>query len=228
MPNLSIEGRRAKIRKLVTMLRRVGSSDVQISKTLVVGVGDGLEARVLAEEMACQVIAIDSAPRFEVGRDGNVDLRAMDARELDFKDAEFDLVYSYHALEHIIDDKKALAEMARVLRPGGIFLVGTPNKTRLISYIKTAPTWRHAIEWNLNDWGQRLRGRFGNEYGAHAGYTSEELVRRCKTAFGSAAPVSHEYYALNYPGHARVLGFLGWSGLWRYAYPGVYVAGLKT
>jgi SAM-dependent methyltransferase len=44
----------------------------------------------------------------------------MDATRLDFPDASFDLVVSRATLEHIIPIDQALAEMARVVRPGGL------------------------------------------------------------------------------------------------------------
>ena len=38
----------------------------------------------------------------------------------------FDLIICYHILEHIINDQKAMGELARVLKPGGILLLQTP------------------------------------------------------------------------------------------------------
>ncbi len=40
----------------------------------------------------------------------------------------FDLIICYHILEHIIDDQKAIAELCRVLKPGGKCLIQTPFK----------------------------------------------------------------------------------------------------
>ena len=53
-------------------------------------------------------------------------LRAMDMNALDFADASFDKAYSFHAIEHVVDVAAALAEMARVLRPGGRLLLVYP------------------------------------------------------------------------------------------------------
>lgn len=49
-----------------------------------------------------------------------VDIRPMDARALDFPARSFDVVWSRVALEHVQPLEAALAETARVLRPGGI------------------------------------------------------------------------------------------------------------
>ena len=47
----------------------------------------------------------------------------MDAAKMTFPDGSFDLVYSYSVFEHLPDPASVLAEMARVLRPGGVGFV---------------------------------------------------------------------------------------------------------
>ncbi|MGQ9368518.1 class I SAM-dependent methyltransferase [Azospirillum sp. ST 5-10] len=49
-----------------------------------------------------------------------------DMRSLQFDSATFDLVYASHVLEHIDDDAHALAEVRRVLRPGGVAILPVP------------------------------------------------------------------------------------------------------
>lgn len=51
---------------------------------------------------------------------------AMDAVSLQFDDAQFDHVYSFHAIEHIVEAEAALREMRRVVRPGGRILLVYP------------------------------------------------------------------------------------------------------
>src|SRR5258707_12856976 len=52
-----------------------------------------------------------------------VDLREGDAQALEFPDAMFDTVVCTFSLCAIPDDRAAVAEMARVLRPGGLLLL---------------------------------------------------------------------------------------------------------
>ncbi len=50
-----------------------------------------------------------------------------DATDLPFADASFDRVVAAEVLEHIGDDRRAIAEVARVLRPGGTLAVTVPR-----------------------------------------------------------------------------------------------------
>lgn len=66
-------------------------------------------------------------------------LRVMDARALDFPDATFDKIYSFHAIEHIPNLAGAFAEMDRVLKPGGsVLLVYPAEPIRGLYVIPTA------------------------------------------------------------------------------------------
>ena len=49
-----------------------------------------------------------------------------DITAIKIPDNFFDLIICYHILEHIPDDRKAMAELFRVLKPGGIILLQTP------------------------------------------------------------------------------------------------------
>jgi SAM-dependent methyltransferase len=51
-----------------------------------------------------------------------------DVRELPFRDASFDAIYSMGTIEHFDETERAVDEMARVLKPGGRAIVGVPNR----------------------------------------------------------------------------------------------------
>ncbi len=50
------------------------------------------------------------------------------AEELPVPTGTFDLVYCYSTLEHVADASRAVREMVRVLRPGGVLYLHTPNR----------------------------------------------------------------------------------------------------
>ncbi len=50
----------------------------------------------------------------------------MDITDIQFPDDTFDVIYCSHVLEHVPDDRKAMAELFRILKPGGWALLQVP------------------------------------------------------------------------------------------------------
>jgi SAM-dependent methyltransferase len=193
---------------------------------LVVGCGDGQEAEVLGEFFGCQVTAIDIDGNF-APRHG-VEFRRMDARAMTFAADSFDLVYSFHALEHIVPPEPVVEGIRRVLKPGRYFCLGTPNRRRLAGYLGSADaTFAEKILWNVADWRARLAGRFRNELGAHAGFTERELYE-LSSRIGPSSIVSDEYYRRAYARYDRLLRAIIAVKLQELAWPAVYAVGYKA
>jgi len=88
------------------------------------GCGDGVFARAVA---APTVVGIDAAPAMvERARSRGVDARLAQIEHLPFTDGSFDVVVCNWTLYHLQDVGRGLAELARVVRPGGRF-VGVYN-----------------------------------------------------------------------------------------------------
>src|SRR5580765_3635409 len=51
-----------------------------------------------------------------------------DVRDLPFRDASFDAIYSMGTIEHFDETERAVAEITRVLKPGGRAIIGVPNR----------------------------------------------------------------------------------------------------
>jgi ubiquinone/menaquinone biosynthesis C-methylase UbiE len=79
------------------------------------------EVRMTAIELSPEMLAIASQRARELGRDA--DLRQGDAQALDFPDQSFDTVVCTLGLCTIPDDRQAVREAHRVLRPTGRFLL---------------------------------------------------------------------------------------------------------
>lgn len=58
----------------------------------------------------------------------SIHVESMSAEDLRFDDGFFDVVTAIEVIEHILDLEKAVREIARVLRPGGAFLITAPNR----------------------------------------------------------------------------------------------------
>ena len=199
-----------------------------IRRLLVVGCGAGTEAAILSRELQCAVVGIDLLDNFHPDAARAASLEVGDATALRFSDASFDFVYSYHALEHIPDFRTALSEMNRVLPEGGGYCIGTPNRGRLIGYLGSKDaTLKEVLAWNLDDWRARVRGRFRNEFGAHAGFTSGELAAELQAAFGDTTNISLDYYGAVYARRRFLIRPLHSSGLGKLLFPAIYFAGVK-
>ena len=94
--------------------------------------GGGVAFRALRPDQDVRYIAVDLSARM-LGRAerrakrrglGQVEFLAADIRELPLADGEADLVVCYSGLHMLVDPQRAVAEVARCLRPGG-WLVGT-------------------------------------------------------------------------------------------------------
>ena len=131
-------------------------------RVLVVGCGSGREAAVLAADLDGSTIGIDLVTNFCAEAKNWADLRHGDATAMNFPDSSFDVLFSYHVLEHIPRPERALAEMKRILRPGGLFCIGTPNRLRLLGYIGGPRTPAELVRWNLADW--RALGAFATNW----------------------------------------------------------------
>jgi SAM-dependent methyltransferase len=197
-------------------------------RILVVVCGKGTEAAVLAEELGVKVVGIDIVSEFDTRVAMIAELRIGDATKMDFEDSSFDFVFSYHALEHIPDYRAALYEMRRILKPDGGFLIGTPNRSRLIGYLGSRDaTICNKIRWNLSAWKAKLRGKFRNEFGAHAGYTLEELQSELKTVFSTVDNITPDYYFRVYAGKRKLVSLLNQIGIWGWLFPAIYFLGKR-
>jgi SAM-dependent methyltransferase len=105
---------------------------------LEVGVGLGADHGRWAQSEPRSLSGVDLTPRAIAFTGERLraaakqsDLRVADAENLPFADASFDIVYSWGVLHHSPDTRRCFAEVARVLRPGGV--------ARILIYHKWSP-----------------------------------------------------------------------------------------
>ena len=123
---------------------------------LEVAIGTGLNlphypsgVRLTGVDYSPGMLALARRRAGDLGRD--VDLREGDAHALDFQDASFDTVVCTFGLCAIPDDKQAVAEMRRVLRPGGLLLLAdhvasSTRPVRIVQRLMELVTVRQASE----------------------------------------------------------------------------------
>lgn len=108
-------------------------------------------------------------------------MQSEDITRLTFADNEFDIILCVHVLEHIVDDARAMAELFRVLKPGGFAIIDVPidwkRETTHEDPAITSPEARTKAFWQSDH--VRLYGRdFGEKLG-RAGFTvlADRFVR---------------------------------------------------
>jgi SAM-dependent methyltransferase len=83
-------------------------------------------APIIADMEPLEYIKCD---KYQVGED----VQCVDIEAMPFADASFDLVLANHVLEHVPDDLRAVREVHRVLRRGGLAILQTPFCAALTS-----------------------------------------------------------------------------------------------
>jgi len=107
-------------------------AEVHPVRVLEVGCGEGELAARVALEPGVEVVAVDQSERMvELARARGVDARVADVQELPFEDASFDVAIAAWMLYHVPDLDRGLAELARVLRPGGRLVAATNQPDHL-------------------------------------------------------------------------------------------------
>jgi SAM-dependent methyltransferase len=87
------------------------------------------------------------------------------AEHLPVADASYDVYVSFETIEHVVHDDSLLSEASRVLKPGGLLLVSTPNRDLLDpgTTIDDRPFNRfHVREYRQDEFDERLRRHFGS------------------------------------------------------------------
>ena len=156
MENLELHGARAALRGNPSFVWRAGQdrrlnlieawglpdSNQPVDNILVDGCGVGMYVRALRPR-AMHVTGIDIEMEHLALAQRNLE-RATVAQAmceaLPYADNHFDLVLSHEVLEHVTDDRLAVAEIVRVLKPGGRAVIFVPN--RLYPFETHGHYWR--------------------------------------------------------------------------------------
>ena len=118
----------------------------------------------------------------EIAEDRFVGVLRGDATKLPFASGAFDRVITSEVLEHVQADVEAIAELVRVLRPGGTFACTVPSE------------WPETVNWRLSD-----DYHAPKSVGGHVRiYSATELKAKLRAA-GLTVTGSHHAHALHSP-----------------------------
>jgi SAM-dependent methyltransferase len=128
----------------------------------------GLAARVCGVDVDARVV---SNPMLDEGKVG-------DAERIPYDDTQFDLVFADNVLEHLQNPAGVFKEVARVLKPGGVFIFKTPNRHHYMAMVsRLTPHRFHQI---YNSWrGREEADTFPTHYRAN---TRGDVTRLAQNA----------------------------------------------
>ena len=157
-------------------------------RALDVGCGAGLLAEPLAR-MGADVTAIDAASENIAVAKAHaekqrlpIDYRACGAEALDVE--PFDLVTSMEVIEHVTDPAAFVAALARLLAPGGLMVLSTPNRTPASKLgLITIGEGLGMVPKGTHDWRKFLTP---DELAAHANAAGLEVIDRRGLSFSIA------------------------------------------
>ena len=121
-------------------------------RVLEIGGGSGAMAQAMARGFPDARITVTDVDDVMVEvasqrlrRIANVRVERADATDLPYESASFDVVTSYLMLHHVIDWEQGIAEAARALRPGGLFIGYDLTDTRLARLVHRLDGSPHRI-----------------------------------------------------------------------------------
>lgn len=95
--------------------------------------GEGYGSNLLASEAASVTGADVSSEAVDHAqatyKNNKLKFVTADGANLPFADGSFDMVVSFETIEHLTEQEKMIAEIKRVLKPDGLLVVSTPNKS---------------------------------------------------------------------------------------------------
>jgi SAM-dependent methyltransferase len=109
----------------------LGASLAEGRRVLDAGCGTGYGARMLADAGAAALSAFDISEDAVVSTQASLgddaDVVCADLCDQPYEDGSFDLAVCFEVIEHIDRQDQAIRELRRVLAPGGILLISSPN-----------------------------------------------------------------------------------------------------
>ncbi len=145
-------------REKMRAIHRV-APDAPFRAVLEVGGGQSGLTRLLFRHAHVTNLDMDgSFARAPCNRQEGVRFVCGDATRLEFPDGSFDAITMFDVLEHVPDDRCAISEALRVLKPGGYLLVSAPNEHWRFPYYRFMAPMCPSEQEKFAEWGHVRRG----------------------------------------------------------------------
>jgi SAM-dependent methyltransferase len=161
-----------------------------------------------------RVVNIDIDPTFADAAPNlrkNVEFVVGDATNLPFDDSTFDALTMFDLIEHVEDDRKAIEEARRVLRPGGVLMISTPHTRWRYPYYGVMKAYGPPEDDLFDEWGHVRRG-----------YTLDDLNRlvgwspvKWATFINAVTVIGHDIAFSHIPHRRKIVAALSpmtWLG----------------
>jgi SAM-dependent methyltransferase len=195
---------RAGQERRLAMIRRWGRT--QDAVVLEAGVGLGIYAVRLLEDTP-HVFGFDiEVERIRETRQRVPNSHVAAAEALPYPTDSFDLILSNEVIEHVQDDRAALAEMARVLRPGGRAVIFCPNRWYPVE--THGHYWRGEYHFGNTPLINYLPDPLRNQLAPHVrAYTRHGLLRLIE-----GLPLKVVHYTRIFGGYDNIVARFGGAG----------------
>jgi ubiquinone/menaquinone biosynthesis C-methylase UbiE len=137
-----------------------GCRFVAKKRVLDIACGEGFGSAALQKAGAAQVIGIDISDSacLHARTKYGVDARPGTAEQIPLPDGTVDVVVSFETIEHVPNPERFLDECVRVLTPGGMLVISTPNKG--IYCLGASANPHHCSEMTEKEFSTALHARF--------------------------------------------------------------------
>lgn len=203
----NIEGREQKAKKIIAVLSDYFGTDLKHMKLLDIGSSTGIMTRFLSESFD-ETIGVDIDVKGVEYAKKNFESEKLhfelgDSMSLQFSDNSFDVINCTQVYEHVPDSKILMAEIYRILKPGGICYFSAGNRLVLIEghynlpllsvfpkrmahcYLRILKKGSYYYEKHLTYWGlKRLTSNFeridytGKIIADPIKYSATEMIRQ--------------------------------------------------